>query len=152
MVGLMMEATSMKQIVIYSAALALALTFPLSTTYAADQDRDQTQLQDQTRLKDRDGYPITGYDMMTDQERAQFQDQMRSMDSMAERQAYREQHHERMMERARAQGIDVENLPPTAAGLPDDKGMMDEDKMGPEGMGSGGMGGGSHGGGQGGSK
>ncbi|AOY90230.1 hypothetical protein BKP64_09650 [Marinobacter salinus] len=113
----------------------MALMLPVAPSYAADQDqdRDQTQMQDQTRLKDRDGYPVYGYGMMTEQERAEFRERMRSMDSMAERQAYREQHHQRMVERARARGIDIENLPPTAAGQPggmNGKGMMNKDQKG----------------------
>lgn len=126
----------MKLTTLYSASLAVCLMLPLSSSFAQDQDRDmdqtrdrlQTQTQDQEM--DRDGYPISGYGMMSEQERAQFREQMRSM-TPEQRQAFRQEHHQRMVERARARGVDVENLPPTAAGQKKGQGtgMMNDGGM-----------------------
>lgn len=109
----------MKFATICSASLALTLMLPFSSSFAQDQDMEQTrdrlQSQTQEQVMDRDGYPISGYGMMSAQEREQFREQMRSM-TPEQRQAFRQEHHQRMVERARARGVDVENLPATAAG------------------------------------
>jgi hypothetical protein len=129
----------------FSAALVMALSVPVTAVYAQDQDQDRLQDRDQTmdqmrdQMRDRDGQPIAGYNLMTEQERQQFRDRMRSMNSMEERQAFRQQHHEQMMERARARGVELEKLPPTAAGQP--KGNGKGKGMG-GGMGNDAMGGG----------
>ena len=132
----------MKLTTLYSASLALTLMLPLSASFAQDQQMDQTRdrLQSQThdQMMDRDGYPISGYGMMSEQEREQFREQMRSM-TPEQRQALRQEHHQKMVERARARGVDIENLPPTAAGQKKgqgggmindgQKGMMNGDGM-----------------------
>lgn len=132
----------MKPTLLYSASLALTLMLPLSSSLAQDQDmdqaRDRLQSQTQDQMMDRDGYPISGYGMMSEQEREQFREQMRSM-TPEQRQAFREEHHQRMVERARARGVDIENLPPTAAGQKKgqgggmmnngQKGMMNGERM-----------------------
>ena len=123
------ETELMKLISLYSASLALTLMLPLSAAYAQDQTRDRLQSQTQDQMMDRDGYPISGYGMMSEQEREQFREQMRSM-TPEQRQAFRQEHHQRMVERARARGVDIENLPPTAAGQKKGQGMMNDGQKG----------------------
>lgn len=108
----------------FSAALVVALSVPVTAVYAQDQDQDRLRDRDQTmdqmrdQMRDRDGQPIAGYNLMTEQERAQFRERMRSLNTRQERQAYRQEHHQQMVERARARGMELEDLPPTAAGQP----------------------------------
>ena len=52
-----------------------------------------------------------GYQLMTEQERAQHRATMRSFNTEAEREAYRRQHHEMMQERAKAQGVTLPDEP-----------------------------------------
>ncbi|PPI82523.1 hypothetical protein KEHDKFFH_19310 [Marinobacter maroccanus] len=113
----------------------MTLMLPLSASFAQDQQMDETrdrlQSQTQDQMMDRDGYPISGYGMMSEREREQFREQMRSM-TPEQRQAYRQEHHQRMVERARARGVDIENLPPTAAGQNKGQGggMMNDGQKG----------------------
>ena len=52
-----------------------------------------------------------GYQLMTEQERAEHRATMRSFNNEAEREAYRRQHHEMMQERAKAQGVTLPDEP-----------------------------------------
>ncbi len=52
-----------------------------------------------------------GYQLMTEQERAEHRATMRSFNTEAEREAYRRQHHEMMQERAKAQGVTLPDEP-----------------------------------------
>ena len=54
---------------------------------------------------------VYGYQLMTEQERAEHRAKMRSFKTEAEREAYRRQHHEMMQERARAQGVTLPDEP-----------------------------------------
>ena len=54
---------------------------------------------------------VYGYQLMTEQERAEHRTKMRSFNTEAEREAYRRQHHEMMQERARAQGVTLPDEP-----------------------------------------
>jgi len=89
------------------------LLFPTINTFAADQDRDRTQLQDkdQTRLQLQDREMIYGYDLMTVEERAQHRAKLQSMNTEEEREAYREEHHKLMQARAKERGVEIPELP-----------------------------------------
>jgi len=54
---------------------------------------------------------VYGYELMTEQERAEHRATMRSFNTEAEREAYRRQHHEMMQERAKAQGVTLPDEP-----------------------------------------
>jgi len=56
--------------------------------------------------------PIYGHQLMTQQERREHREQMRSAKSWEEREQLRREHHERMRERARAKGIALPDPPP----------------------------------------
>lgn len=83
--------------------------------------------------------PVYGYQLMTEQERAEHRAKMQSFQTEQEREAYRQQHHKMMQERARAQGITLPDEP-----MPRGQGRGMGPGPGPgKGMGSGqGMGGG----------
>jgi hypothetical protein len=56
--------------------------------------------------------PIYGRQLMTQQERRDYREQMRSAKSWEEREQLRREHHERMRERARAKGAALPDPPP----------------------------------------
>ena len=74
--------------------LALGIPMQLATTAGADET-------------------VYGYQLMTEQERAEHRAKMRSFNTEAEREAYRRQHHEMMQQRARAQGVTLPDDPMT---------------------------------------
>jgi len=54
---------------------------------------------------------VYGYQLMTEQERAEHRAKMRSFNTEAEREAYRQQHHEMMQQRAKVQGVTLPDEP-----------------------------------------
>ena len=56
--------------------------------------------------------PIYGRQLMTQQERREYHEQMRSAKSWEEREQFRREHHQRMRERARAKGVTLPDPPP----------------------------------------
>lgn len=80
------------------------------------------------------GERVYGSEMMTRQERAEYHDRMRALKTEQEREAFRLEHHQKMQERAKAQGKSLPDMPPADRGP----------GMGPgggKGMGPGGRGG-----------
>ncbi|WP_455206918.1 hypothetical protein [Kaarinaea lacus] len=55
--------------------------------------------------------PIYGYQLMTEQERAEHRAKMQSFQTEQEREAYRQEHHKMMQERAKAQGVTLPDEP-----------------------------------------
>jgi hypothetical protein len=98
-----------------------------ATSMAADQERSQAQTQKQER--------IFGSQLMTRKERAEHRAKLRSLKTLEEREAYRLEHHNKMLERAKERGVTLPDEPP-AGGM----GMMGPGGgMGPgNGMGPGG--------------
>lgn len=87
--------------------LCMALTFPAQ---AADPARDQTQATQQDRER------IYGSELMTQQERIEYQNRMRALKTEQEREAFRLEHHKLMQQRAQAQGKTLPDTPPAAPG------------------------------------
>lgn len=75
-----------------------------------DRDRDRLRTQDALQLKDREIY---GNELMTEQERNQYRQQIQNAGSAAEREELRAQHQVKMRARAKAKGI---KLAPTSEG------------------------------------
>ncbi len=134
----------MKSKIITMATLAGALVFTSGLALAADQDQDRTRLQDQTqdkdklqdrdRLQDRDQDKVYGSQLMTEQERKEYQNRMRSAKSAQEQEQIRAEHHKRMQVRAKERGVSIPDDPPAKGG-----GMMSPGGgMGPGGGGGGG--------------
>ena len=69
--------------------------------------------QEQARSKDtlQQQEDVYGWQMMSEQERHEHQQQMREMKTEPEREAFRKQHHEKMQERARQQGLTLPDSP-----------------------------------------
>ena len=92
-----------------SALLAGAMVFALgsSVAMAADQKQERDQTRDQSREK-----VIYGYQLMTAQEREQYQAQMRNAKTAEERERLRKEHHEKMQARAKQRGVMLPDMPP----------------------------------------
>lgn len=88
------------------AMLALAGPFPGGFLWAADQDRGQ--MMEQEPMLDQDIY---GWELMTREEREEHRNMMRGFKTQEERDQYRLEHHQRMQERARAQGRVLPDMP-----------------------------------------
>lgn len=112
----------MTTIKLCAVSLALACALPLAGVWADDSKMGQEGVaatETEAGAMDMDGQPIAGYKMMTPEERQEFRDRMEALDSAEQRQAYRALHRDRMAQRAKAQGMDledIEDLPATAAG------------------------------------
>ena len=91
-------------------ALASALILAAGLTQAADQIQDQTQ--DRTRLQDQ----IYGSQLMTEQERIEHRNRMRSFKTQQERDAYQLEQHKRMQERAKERGVTLPEEPMMSPG------------------------------------
>lgn len=63
-----------------------------------------------------DQQTIYGSQLMTEQEREEHRNRMRNATSAEEREQIRKEHHKRMLERARAKGIDLPEEPPAIRG------------------------------------
>jgi hypothetical protein len=87
-------------------ALSLSTGFAL----AADQEPAQqtVQLQEQAQ--------IYGSELMTKEERAEYRAKLRAAKTKEEREQIRKEHHERMKERAKAQGVTLPDEPPAIGG------------------------------------
>lgn len=108
-----------------------------AATPAAAQDKDQD------RVQQRDQERIFGSQLMTQQERLDYSNRMRSMKTDQERQAFRLEHHTQMQERARQTGVTLPDDPPQVPGRAMGGGMGPGGGMGAGGgMGSGGGAGG----------
>ena len=63
-----------------------------------------------------DTAPIYGSQLMTRQERIEHRNQMRTLKTEEERNAYRLEHHNKMQERAKERGVTLPDSPPAAGG------------------------------------
>lgn len=106
-----------------------AVLVSIGFAFAADQKTMQEQTQ--TRMEE----PIYGSQLMTEQERIEYRTRMRTAATEEERERIRNEHHERMKERAREQGMMLPDEPP-APGMGPGSGMGRG--MGPGGRGMGG--------------
>lgn len=84
---------------------------------------------------------VYGSQLMTRQERMEYRNQMRALNTQEERNAFRLEHHQRMQERAQERGLTLPDAPPVmGGGMGPGMGGMGP-RMGGMGMGPG-MGGG----------
>jgi hypothetical protein len=96
-------------------SLCLALGIPAqAAAQAQDPSRDQTQSTEQLQMQERDR--IYGSELMTPQERAEYQNRMRELRTEQEREAFRLEHHTKMQERAKAKGMTLPDAPPADRG------------------------------------
>jgi len=82
-------------------ALVIALSLFAGFALAAEQETAQTQQEEQ----------IYGSQLMTQEERAEYQAKMRAAKTAEEREQIRNEHHERMKERAKERGVTLPDEP-----------------------------------------
>ncbi|HET7393661.1 MAG TPA: hypothetical protein VFK25_07705 [Candidatus Binatia bacterium] len=121
----------MKHKKIVRTILAGALLVSANPLLSAEQDRTKEKIQTQTK----DQEPIYGSELMTEKERSEYRERMRSAKTQQEREKIRSEHHDRMLARAKERGLTIPDQPPAkGAGTGPGGGM---------GPGAGGMGPGS---------
>lgn len=98
----------------------LALTLCMAMGIAAPA---AAQMQSRGPMQMQDGERIYGSELMTPQERSEYQARMRALKTEQEREAFRLEHHKKMQERAKAQGKTLPDTPPGMMGPGGDKGM-----------------------------
>ena len=98
----------MKRRSIVGAVLAAAILVPGSAVLAQEQMQTQEQAREQ----------VYGWELMTEEERLQHREKMRTLTTEEERNRYRQEHHEKMRERAKQQGVEL-----PAGPMPHGKGM-----------------------------
>jgi len=76
---------------------------------AQDQDRQRTQDRDRTHVEDQG--QAYGWQMMSEQERLEYRERMRTMHTEQERERYRLEHRSLMQERARQRGVGMPAAP-----------------------------------------
>lgn len=88
--------------------IAVIPVFLISTlSQAQNQDQTRSTAQDQTRDRDQ----IYGSQLMTEQERIEHRNHLRSLKTVQERKEYQLEHHKRMQERAKEKGITLPDEP-----------------------------------------
>ena len=90
---------------VVAATLALSSGLVMSEDSEMSADRPETQQQ------------VHGRQLMTQQEREEFRNKMRSASSAEERQQIQQEQHERMKSRAKERGLSMPDNPPADAGL-----------------------------------
>ena len=98
----------MKRKTLVLSALTGIMSLSSGILLAADQDRLQAQ--------DRDQDQIYGSQIMTTQERVEFRTKMNSAKTEKEREQIRNEHHARMQEKAKQQGVPLPENPPVRGG------------------------------------
>jgi hypothetical protein len=113
-------------------ALAGAWALSNGVALAADQERTQQQTQQQTQTQTQT--QIYGSQLMTQQERNEYQARMRAAKTAQEQEQIRKEHHERMQVRAKEQGVTLPDQPPAkGGGMGPGGGMAPGGGMGPGG-------------------
>jgi hypothetical protein len=92
--------------------LAGALFVSANPLSAAEQDRTKEKIQTQTK----DQEPIYGSELMTEKERSEYRERMRSAKTQQEREKIRSEHHDRMLARAKERGVKIPDEPPARGG------------------------------------
>jgi hypothetical protein len=87
-------------------ALSLCMALGIAAPAAAQMQGAESMMQER----------IYGSELMTQQERAEYQARMRAATTEQERETIRLEHHEKMQERAKAQGKTLPDVPPADRG------------------------------------
>jgi hypothetical protein len=96
----------MKRIALTAAAAVIAL----ASTLGIAQNPQRTQLEAKKQAQSRE--QIYGSQLMTQQERNEYRDRMRTAKSQQERDQIRAEHHARMQDRAKERGVKLPDTPP----------------------------------------
>ena len=94
------EANRMTNKILPILFIATLISFSTSTLFASDDDYDDDYKEH-----------VYGWELMSDEEFSEHRDKMRSLETREERQAYRKEHHEEMMKRAKEKGVELPDCP-----------------------------------------
>jgi hypothetical protein len=108
---------------------ALAIVLSLTAGFASSADPTPAGGEAKTPKQE----PIFGNQMMTQQERADYQAKMHAAKTAEEREQIRKEHHASMAERAKARGVTLPAEPPVRGGMGPGGGMGPHGGMGPDG-------------------
>lgn len=98
-------------------SLMLALGLALSAQAMADHHMTQKMpMQDGMQKAMPASDRVYGSELMTPQERMEYQTKMRALKTEQERETFRLEHHKLMQERAKAQGKTLPDMPPSGMG------------------------------------
>jgi len=100
----------MKQKIVILCTLIGALSLPAGYAMAADPQPAQEMAGTQTQEQ------VYGSQLMTIDERNEYQAKMRAAKTAEERELLRTQHHQSMQERAKARGVTLPDEPPARGG------------------------------------
>ena len=92
--------------VVFVCLVLLTAPFALAANQAQEQERIQAQKQEH----------VYGSQMMTEQERNEYRARMQAAKTNEEREQIRMEHHERMRDRAKSQGLSMPDSPPPKGG------------------------------------
>jgi hypothetical protein len=106
----------MKIRILLTSAITGLLLFPIGTLLAADEEKEQAQVQSKQQVQEQDKM-IYGWQLMSTEERAQHRAKMQSLNTEQERQAYRAEHHKQMQARAKEQGVTIPDEPRSGSGF-----------------------------------
>lgn len=99
----------MKRNSLIAAAITAGMAITAGTSALA-QTTSQTQTQTQTQTKAQER--VYGSQLMTAQERNEYQQRMRELKTQQERDQFRTEHHAKMQERAKERGVKLPDEPP----------------------------------------
>lgn len=102
--------TKSKLVLLMSGVLCLPFTVS-ADEQERKQEQDQKQMQQQAQAQDQEQKMIYGWDLMTVKEREEHREKMRSLKTEEERTAYRQEHHKKMQQRAKEQGVTIPDTP-----------------------------------------
>ena len=94
--------------------LSCALLLPSGSVMAANQATERERIQTQEQEKQQE--QIYGNQLMTEQEREEYRARMRAAKTYEEQEQIRLEHHNRMTERAKEQGLSLPETPPPRGG------------------------------------
>jgi hypothetical protein len=101
-----------KKIIVTMIAGAVVMSANPLWAATTTQDRTQQKIQTQTKEQER----IYGSQLMTEKERTEYRERMRSGKTEQEREKIRAEHHDRMVARAKERGVKIPDEPPVKGG------------------------------------
>ena len=85
----------------------IVLATPGGPAAAAGQQRDQAQQHKQLKLRVQPDEPCYGWQLMSDEERNRYREQLMKLKTEQEKEQFRNQHREEMRQRAKALGQEL---------------------------------------------
>ena len=88
----------------------------VETKQKSEQVKEQGAAKPQVRQREQVQQQVYGSQLMTRQERLEYHKKMRGLKTDAEREQFRNEHHQKMQERAKAKGVTLPDEPPVPGG------------------------------------